>query len=703
MESSTINLLSNYMPMVQRYQSQFSSFNTLLSKTTLTGKISSLDIAENLFDYMETTQEKFENLQDRLIETILEQTFFNSYEEANTSAKIIAEIFKLYFHNRHEDISTLAESKYLLDLCLNFESHKDKNPEQCKVALETIVAYLKRFATSSAVYKDIMIYHNDGTLLQTIDLGKKYAIAYATKLSPILEARNIEKYGEFYQKVDFYDTKEKEKEERTEFFFVIPLRQNKEQAPIMVLTFVVDVQEEFKTILERFPYRLPQSNLVIINQKNHILFSDNTRMFPNGQLLSLTEHKDYTFLEYRSKACMVALQEINNIQGFTSITEQWRICRIVPLYVAFDTKKQTNHKIDPLLLENSLLVTKDLDIVIAESENINEELGDVVINGEIIASKSHSYALNPILNNIRILSEEMNTLCVQSTEELQKGIYNALFNVIDYYSKYFALITDSLFRECVKDSRWIKHGIEFKNYLDEHMQGNLTPETLASTKTLLEHLKTNFSNFYNIILFDKEGNTLQNALDDIQFNAKKLGIIDRFNSSNLNNLIVSNYEPTAFYNNKKTILFYDAIKGDNNKFLGGLLFVLDLEKIQVFLDNSLPKESAILSEKSEIFSVAFDSAKNILATTKPDFNFENYNLSDTFDFKSLKNFKKIIQIGQKHYLICSEVCDPAQSAFTEYTKRSLYVMIFVAVKIEENMEQILQQTESLESPKEQSN
>ncbi len=275
--------------------------------------------------------------------------------------------------------------------------------------------------------------------------------------------------------------------------------------------------------------------------------------------------------------------------------------------------------------------------------------------------------------------------------------------MIDYYSKYFALITDSLFRECVKDSRWIKHGIEFKNYLDEHMQGNLTPETLASTKTLLERLKTNFSNFYNIILFDKEGNTLQNALDDIQFNAKKLGIIDRFNSSNLNNLIVSNYEPTAFYNNKKTILFYDAIKGDNNKFLGGLLFVLDLEKIQVFLDNSLPKESAILSEKSEIFSVAFDSAKNILATTKPDFNFENYNLSDTFDFKSLKNFKKIIQIGQKHYLICSEVCDPAQSAFTEYTKRSLYVMIFVAVKIEENMEQILQQTESLESPKEQSN
>ncbi|WP_297812749.1 hypothetical protein [uncultured Helicobacter sp.] len=697
MESSTANLLSNFMPMVQRYKSQFASFNTLLSKTTLTGKISSLDIAENLFDYMETTQEKFENLQDKLIETILEQNFLNSYEEADTSVKIISEIFNLYLHNRHEDISTLAKSKYLLEQCLDFESNKNTNQEKSKIALEKIIAYLKRFGSSSAVYKDIILYTNNGTLLQAIDLGQNYAIAYQTKLASILEAHNIESYGEFYQKVDFYNTKEKEQEDRTEFFFVVPLRQSKEQAPSIVMVFVIKIQEEFKSILERFPYRLPQSNLVVINPKNHILLSDNTRMFPNGQLLNLSEHKDYTFLEYRTKVCMVALQQIGNIHGFSSIAEQWRICRIVPLYVAFDIKKQTDYKIDHFLLENSLLITKDLDIVIAESENINEELGDVVINGEIIASKSHSYALNPILNNIRILSEEMNTLCVQSTEELQRGIYNALFNVIGYYSKYSTLITDSLFRECVKDASWLKNAMEFKLYLKEHTEGNLTPETLANTKSLLSRLKENFRSFYNIVLFDKEGYTLQNSLDNIHCNAKKLGVMDRFNGSNIDNLIVSNYEPTLFYEDKKTILFYNTIKGENNRLLGGLLYVLDLKKIQEFLSNALPKDSAILSDKSEIFSVAFDSQKNILATTKEDFNFEDYNLTETFDLKSLSSFKKIVQIGQKHYLICSEVCNPTQSAFTEYTKRSLYVMIFVAVKKEEEPEEY-SQTESLESP-----
>lgn len=699
MESSTIKLLSNYMPMVQRYESQFASFNNLLSKTTLTGKISSLDIAENLFTYMEETQEKFENLQDKLIETILEQNFFNSYEEAETSVKIVSEILKFYFHNRHEDILQLANSRHLLDLCLEFNSHKDKDPEKSKAALETITSYLKKFGSNSALYKDILLYANDGSLLQAIDLGQKYAIAYKTKLSSVLETHKLDSYGEFYQRVDFYNTKEQE-QERTEFFFVVPLRQSKEQAPIITLVLVINIQEEYRTILESFPYRLPQSNLIIIDSKNHILFSDNTRIFPNGQLLNLAVHKDYTFLEYRSKACMVASREIGNIDGFTSIAEQWRICRIVPLYIAFDTKKQANYKIDPFLLENSLLVTKDLDMVIAESENINEELGDVVINGEIIASKSHSYALNPILNNIRILSEEMNTLCVQSTEELQKGIYNALFNVVSYYSRYSVLMMDSLFKECGKDSNWIKNETEFKAYLSEHIQGNLTSETLANTKILLEHLKKTFRNFYNIILFDKEGNTLQNSLDDAQYNAKKISIIDRLNNSNIDSLITSNYEPTMFYDNKKTFLFYNVIKGENNRFLGGLLYVLDSNKIQEFLSNALPKEdSAVLSDKSEIFGIAFDSQKNILASTKEDFDFESYNLTEKFDFKNLKSFKKIIQIGQKHYLVCSEICNPAQSAFTEYTKRSLYVMIFVAVKeeVEEYPQVIAQQ--QVETPK----
>lgn len=109
MEQSVVNILSNYVPMVQRYQSQFSSLNTLLRKTTLTGKISSLDIAENLFDYMEKTQEKFENLQNELMHTIMQQNFYNAQEEARISTKVIGDMLGQFIRGCHESVLGLSK------------------------------------------------------------------------------------------------------------------------------------------------------------------------------------------------------------------------------------------------------------------------------------------------------------------------------------------------------------------------------------------------------------------------------------------------------------------------------------------------------------------------------------------------------------------------------------------------------------------
>lgn len=684
MEQTTINLLSPYMPMVKRYESQFLSLNTLLSKTTLTGKISSLDIAENLFDYMEKTQEKFESLQEKLIETIMEQNFLNAYEEAETSIKTIAQTLNFYFSNRHEDISTLSKSQYLLSLALTYTQNKATNMQNVKEALEAIYDYVYRFGTSGKVYKSIALYNAEGELLKGILENKAQPFALRTKMPMVLEANGIDTYGEFYQKTDFYVQKIIDDNEGGEFFFVIPLRENREQAPLLSIVFVVDIASEFNFILNNFSFRLPQSNLIIMNAKNTILFSDNTRTFSLGQLVTLNTHEQYTFLESRSKTCIAALKEVGDLSGFSSIVSGWKICRAVPLYVAFDAKRQQNYEVDSALLENSLLITEDLDTVIAESENINEELGDVVINGEIIASKSHSYALNPILNNIRILSEEMNTLCVQSTGELQKGIYNALFNVVEYYAKYSTLVVDSLFKECIKDSIWIRNTVQFRRYFAELEKGIPSDETLNDVKNVLGILKENYKNFYNVILFDKLGNVLHNSLDNSSLIGKSVDGVDRLNSGI--EIYLSNFTATEFYNNKKTIIFYSGIKDSNQRFVGGVAYVLDLDKINMLLKEALPKDSSILSEKSEIFGVIFDGQKNILASTKENFNFDDYSNGEETDFKNLKDTKKIVKIGEKYYLVCTHSLD-SNSAFVEHTRRPLYAVIFVMVK--EEAEEIL--------------
>ncbi|MBX7489911.1 cache domain-containing protein [Helicobacter turcicus] len=674
MEQSVVSILSNYVPMVQRYQSQFSSLNTLLSKTTLTGKISSLDIAENLFDYMERTQEKFENLQDELIHTIMEQNFHNAYEEALTSARLIGNIVGAFIGGCHENILELSKNENLHNFAVNFAGAVEK--EKSKESLSQLLEILQNFGKKSQnSYKDIFLFGNDGALLECLKYVDKQENNIKTKLQSVLDSNKVGSYAEYYQKVDFYYKREDALDDDLELFFVIPLREGKESAVSVTAVFVVNIQEKIKEILEQFPYRLPQGHLVVLSEREHIVFSDNVRTFPIGQLLAFNKHQEYTFLESRSKTCMVAFGKVSGLEHLESVIKNCNVCRIVPLYAAFDAKRQINREIDNSLLEDSLLVTEELDRVIAEGENINEELGDVVINGEIIASKSHSYALNPILNNIRILSEEMNTLCVQSTGELQRGIYSTLFNIVEYYSRYLVFATDMLFAKLIRDVEQISNNAEFIAYLSKVEQEGVVESTI---KGRLASLEQDFSYFHNVALFDKDGMILLNGLDDNILNKKKISFYGL--TTNASDVVVSSFEPTFLYGDKPTILMYSYLKDSAHRLVGGLVFVLDFARIGDFLNQVLPKESKIVAEESEIFSVVFDDNKNILATTKSDFRFDEFLQNDVIDFKNLKKMNKIVKIEQKYYLVCSDVCNVQQSVFTEYTRRTLHAVIFVAVK-----------------------
>ncbi|MCI5968618.1 cache domain-containing protein [Helicobacter sp.] len=673
MEQSVINILNNYIPMVQRYQSQFSSLNTLLSKTTLTGKISSLDIAENLFDYMEKTQEKFENLQDELIHTIMEQNFHNVYEEALASARLIGDMIGVFIKGCHESILELSKDANLRNCGIDFMDalEKEKSQEHLEKVLEILQDFGKK---SQESYKDIFLFKNDGILLKHLKYAGGQESNARTKLQSVLDGSKVESYAEYCQKVDFYRTAGDAQEESLELFFVIPLRASRESVASIAVVFVVNIQDKVKRILEQFPYRLPQANFVVMNEKENIMFSDNVRTFPIGQLLTLSKYEEHIFLESRSKTCMVAISKVSGLEHLESVMKHYNVCRIVPLYVAFDAKRQINRDIDDCLLEDSLLVTEELDRVIAEGENINEELGDVVINGEIIASKSHSYALNPILNNIRILSEEMNTLCIQSTGELQKGIYNALFNIVEYYSKYLVFAADRLFTKAMRDVEQISSNAEFVEYLSKAGQEGVVD---SSIKAHLASLEQDFSYFYNVVLFDKDGTILLNGLDDGTLTRKKVNF---YGQTGLNEVVVSNFEPTFLYGDQSTLLMYYYLKDSMHRLVGGLVFVLDFAKIQDFLNQVLPKKSEIVSEESEMFSVVFDDNKNILATSKSDFSFDEFLQNDNIDFKNFKKMSQIMKIGHRHYLVCSDVCGAQESAFAERARRTLHAVVFVAVK-----------------------
>ncbi|PZT48019.1 hypothetical protein B6S12_06020 [Helicobacter valdiviensis] len=648
MESSMINLLNNYMPLIKSYRSQFTSLNALLGKTTLTGKISSLDIAENLFEYMEQTQEKFENLQEKLIDTIMEQSFLNKYEEAYTSVCVILEQIKSRIKKCTEEVTMFGASRYILKSCQNKE-------------YEELKKYLNTFLENRNSYKDVLLYDVHGN------------IGFSTKFEA-KNTKNIEIVGynqkikDCFGRIDFYGNSDEEA-----FYFVAPIKL--EENSFTLLIFIVDLEKIFMDSLKRYPYRISQAELILTNQKNQIIYSSNARDFPFGSNLALNHHKEYSFVESHKRLYLNASRSFENVKG---IMEGWKIYRVVPLLVAFDQKRGQEFKIEKKFLEDSLLITEDLDSVITEAENINEDLGDVVINGEIIASKSHSYALNPILNNIRILSEEMNTLCVQSTEELQKGIYEALFNVVGYYSKYSAYSVFDLFLMVYGDVQWIRQNDAFKNFTEECIKED------SRVLTCIKRVKQESSIYHNILAYDANGVIVANGSDIHAINGEKVAIYDRVSQSVIykNNLFVSNYEKSPFYNGKKTFIFYTPIV-NSNRIVGGLAFVLEGDIFTNILHKTLSKESSILSGDSEIFSVLFDANRNLYATTKEDFSFEKYDLLE-LDLTTLKDKKQILKINERYYLVSAQmvVSDSEDFKMQDIFRTPIYNVVFVAIKDE---------------------
>ena len=145
---------------------------------------------------------------------------------------------------------------------------------------------MRAFETNyGQAYKDILLFKNDGTLLQHLNTKTSKAVNRKTKLQVVLDYSNVESYAEYYQKTDFYYLREEVQDENSELFFVVPLRASKDSIASIIAVFMVDIEGGMKQAMENFPYRLPQSNLALINKKDQIIFSENARAFPVGKSL----------------------------------------------------------------------------------------------------------------------------------------------------------------------------------------------------------------------------------------------------------------------------------------------------------------------------------------------------------------------------------------------------------------------------------
>lgn len=627
MEQQTINLLSAYMSNIAHYRTQFSSLNSLLGKTTLTGKISSLDIAENLFEFMEATQQKFNNLQDRLINTLIEQNFVNRYKEANVSAGVMANLLLHTISERSLDAVALSKGSRLL----KFISDNDLEGNQENMG--QLREHLQKYIDFYTIYRNIILFNANGEIIFSLESD----IKGKTKNSYILEALKTGEKAEVLTALDFYNGQK-------ELISIVPVNHEVTQQCQGVLVTVFDFYQEVNQLCQDFVYHLPYSVLLVVDAKNNVIFSDNTHHFPIGENVNFSKRGEYNFVEIGNKQAFAASWENDGTQNH--LASSWKFYRVVPLQVAFDVRRtESAFKIPEDFLSNSLLRTDNLDSVILEAENINEDLGDVVINGEIIASKSRSYALNPILDSIRLLSDQINVLCIQSIENLQRSIFNSLFSVIDGYARSSIQLLDRYFYEKSNDCRWISHSSLFKNYLSAHMNSQADSESTRKIILKLESINATYKSYADIVLFNANGAVLANShlIKGTHHTVSSEAIVALKSMANTHRYYLSSFEVPQFSGmTEASYTFMSPICDDLGRFIGGIAFVIQIEEIKNMLVSFLNKETFLLGQENEIFAFFVDQEKRVIASTKDDVSAELNHLEGKVDLRNPKSKKEFV-------------------------------------------------------------
>ncbi len=669
MEQQTVNMLSTYMPNIGHYRTQFSSLNSLLGKTTLTGKISSLDIAENLFEFMEATQQKFNNLQDRLIDTLIEQNFYNRYKEASVSAAIIANLLVHTIDGCSLDAIALAKGSRLV----RFFSDGDlKNEEKIQI----LKKHLQHYQNIYTIYKNIILVNTQGEIILSLEKD----ISGTTKNSHILEAiKNNEKI-EALSPLDFYGGKR-------ELISIVPIMNESLHQCAGALITIFDFYQEIDQICQYFTYHLPQTILLVVDGKNNIIYSDNEHRFPIGENVHFTTKENCNFIEVGKRQAFAACCEsVKNIKsGSKSIAVDWKFYRIVPLQVAFNPRGAENDfKIPEDFLNNSSLRTENLDAVILEAENINEDLGDVVINGEIIASKSRSYALNPILDSIRLLSDQINFLCIQSIENLQRSIFNSLFSIIDGYARSSIQLLDRYFYEKSNNCRWISHSSIFRKYLSAHMNSQLESSDTRRIIAKLEDINKTYTSYADIVLFNTNGAVLANShlIKGTHHTVSSESIVALKGMANSNRYYLSNFEVPQFSGSTDaSYTFMAPICDELGHFIGGVAFVIKVEEFKEILVSFLQKESFLLGENNEIFTFFIDQDKNIIATTKDDVNLDSFKLENKFDPRNPKSQKQIMTLDNGATYLVSIEPSVGYREFKAGSTHRHFISCFICIKI----------------------
>jgi hypothetical protein len=407
----------------------------------------------------------------------------------------------------------------------------------------------------------------------------------------IKEALESDTYIEKYMHTDIFKT------QNETLIFANKIEYNNKMIGVLCLCF--KFEDELKKIFQ-----------ALSNNKEIIQICNSTKVIATNNnkfefIKQVCNEKQYDIVQNKYIAVS---EKASGYQGYNGI-DDWYVNTIIDSrHHSINIKHKENKQeedCEPSVNEN--ILSDELIEIIDKANNIIEDISDVIINGELIASKQKVYVLTPILDNLRNISTELLASIKESVKNLEEVIEDGIMNDVKMASHLAIDIMDRNLYERANDCRWWALTPIFNEELAKN-----EPDTDILSKELLD-INTLYTVYTNIFIYDKNAKIIASAKDD-SIIGKKLQdeyIIKTLSNRNTQRYFVSDFENTQLYNNKPTYIYSASIL-HNNSNVGGIGLVFNAE--DEF--KAMIKDSFIST--ADGFMVFVDKNKTIISSSNKE-------------------------------------------------------------------------------------
>jgi len=662
------------MPKVQEYERRLLSLNRQLNKTTLTGKISNLQAAETLFEFMEETSEKFSNLQQNLVHTIIAESVKKIILEASSKAQVCIDILIRNLFERTADVGFLATDEDLTAFMAKNENSEDEFAQ--------IHQHLNEYVKKYSVYSEILLLDMDGRV--KIHLNPDNKVSNSADFANVVEKviANPAEYTEYFGHTKLVP------DATNSLLYMQNITNGPEDSgpTVGILVLVFKFDDEMKGIFKKLDTNNHHLIMLLIDENNQTIATNHSELVPIGKRFEpLKDDEEYRIIKYNNKRYIATSAKTQGYEGYFGIP--WQAYILVPLKDALNSTTNDKTKLEDNVLKNSSLLSEELKQIKENSEEIEEDLVDTIINGELIASKTKAYSLNPVLENIRNISSEISEVVNASIKDIHKTIAEATLGDVEFLASLAIDIMDRALYERANDCRWWALNSELRTILDnEEISMN---EQQRVTK-ILQYINSLYTVYTNLFVFDRQGKIIavSNQKDQV-FIGQRIhnpAVEATLRNTDSQKYFVSEFEDSELYQNKPTYTYYASItqKAKSKKTVGGIGIVFDSEpQFKAILNDSLPKaidldekdvvnrdkhEKSIYTAKS--FAVLTDRNGKIISTTNSKIDTkERCKYSEKYlDTPKGKGKSGIIKINDTNFTIGCV----ASSSYREYKNSDGY-------------------------------